>query len=136
MGEPAETPYDQVETHGGTVKGDEEFAQAAFRSAGEFVPKRRGISTARIAAAVAHTYEVQPGALGRPGRYRDLSQLRALTALVAREVAGHSVASVARYFHREESTLVRTVLKLEQEIAGNRRLRAAFDDLMTAVRNP
>jgi putative transposase len=135
MGEPAESPYEQVETHGGTVKGEEEFAQAAFRTAGEFVPKRRGISIVRVAAAVAREHEVETAALGRPGRYRDLSQLRALTALVAREVAGHSVASVARYFHREESTLVRRVLKLEQEMADNRRHRAAVESLIATVRN-
>lgn len=135
MGEPAESPYEQVETHGGTVKSEEEFAQATFRTLGEFVPKRRGISIARVAAAVAREHEVETAALGRPGRYRGLSQLRALKALVAREVAGQSVASVARYFHREESTLVRRVLKLEQEMADNRRHRAAVESLIATVRN-
>jgi putative transposase len=135
MGEPSESPYEQVETHGATVKGEEEFAQVAFRTAGEFVPKRRGISIARIAAAVAREHKVETAALSRPGRYRDLSQLRAFTALVAREVAGHSVASVARYFHREESTLVRRVLKLEQEMADNRRDRFSVESLITTVRN-
>jgi REP element-mobilizing transposase RayT len=135
MGEPAEAPYEQVEAHGGAVKGEEEFAEAAFRTVGEFVPKRRGISIARIAGAVAREHEVDTVALGRPGRYRNLSRLRALTALVAREVAGHSVASAARHFHREESTLVRRVLKLEREIAEDRRLRAMVDGLIEAVRD-
>ena len=134
MGEPAESPYELVETYGGAVKGEEEFAQAAFRTAGEFIPKHRGISIARVAAAVAREHEVETAALGRPGRYRNLSQLRAITALVARAVAGHSVASVARYFHREESTLVRRVLKLEQEMAASRRERAAVERLVAAVR--
>jgi REP element-mobilizing transposase RayT len=135
MGEPTESPYEQVETHGGTVKGEEEFAETTFRTAGEFIPKRRGISIARIAAVVARDHEVDANALGRPGRYRGYSQLRALTALVARDIAGHSVASVARHFHREESTLVRQVLNLEREIANNPRRRAAIATLVDTVRN-
>lgn len=53
---------------------------------------------------------------------------------MAREVAGHSVASVARYFHREESTLVRGVLKLEREIEGDRRWRREAETVVANLR--
>ncbi len=134
MGEPDDSPYEQVETHEGTVKGDEEFAQTTFRRLSEFVPKRRGVSIARVSEAVARQNGVEPAVLGRPGSYRDLARLRALTALVAREVAGHSVASVARHFHREESTLVRGTLKLEREMAGDRRWRRELETLLATLR--
>lgn len=39
------------------------------------------------------------------------------------------------YFHRGESTLVRRVLKLEREMADNRRHRAAVESLVATVRN-
>jgi chromosomal replication initiation ATPase DnaA len=97
--------------------------------------KRRGISIARIATVVARDHEVDANSLGRPGRYRGYSRLRALTALAARDIAGHSVASVARHFRREESTLVRQVLNLEREIATNPRRRAAIARLIDTVRN-
>ncbi len=134
MGEPVELSYEQVETHGGTVKGEEEFAHTAFRAAAEFIPKRRGLSIARVAAAVAREHDVDTAALRRPGRYRDLAQLRAITAFVARDVAGYSVASVARHFQREESTVVRRVLKLEQDMADHQGQRAAVKRLIETVR--
>ena len=57
-----------------------------------------------------------------------------VAVVVAREVAGYSVASVARHFHREASTLVRGVLKFEREIEANRRWRREAETLVANLR--
>lgn len=134
MGQIESQPYEEVETHEGTVKGDEGFAEATFRQIGDFVPKRRGVSIGRVAEAVSSHNGVSAASLGRPGSYRDLARLRAMTAFVAREVAGHSVASAARHFHREESSLVRGVQKLELEIENDRQARREVEGLLAELR--
>jgi chromosomal replication initiation ATPase DnaA len=136
MREAIEEPYEEAESHGRVVRGEEEFAEAQFRIAGEQVPKRRSVSVERLASAVAEQFGVEATELGRPGRYRKLSRLRAVVACVGREVAGHPITRTARHFGREGSTLVRTVLRLERELTRDRRLDQQIHRLVRALRSP
>lgn len=136
MGEALEQPYEDAESHGRVVRGEEGFAQAQFRMAGEQVPRRRGLSVERIASAVAEAFGVKASELHRPGRYRELSRLRAVAAYVGREVAGHPIVQTARQFGREGSTLVRTVLRLESELAQDLRLDRKIGKLIKDLQVP
>jgi hypothetical protein len=57
--------------------------------------------------------------LGGVGRHRPRSSARTLAAYLARAEGGISIARMARFFGREESTLVRAVLRLEQDLRTN-----------------
>jgi hypothetical protein len=62
--------------------------------------------------------------------YEDLKR-----AYLARAEGGISIARMARFFGREESTLVRAVLRLEQDLRTNGTLRRELARLGKAVRS-
>lgn len=57
-----------------------------------------------------------------------------MAAYVGREVAGISMARMARHFQRAESTLVHRILALGREMAESEKLRRELDRLTTSAR--
>ena len=55
--------------------------------------------------------------------------------MMERGEGGISIARMARVFGREESTLVRAVLRLEQEMAASKELREEVTRLGQAIRS-
>jgi chromosomal replication initiation ATPase DnaA len=76
----------------------------------------------RVVAAVARAMHIAD--LRGPGRRRDLSEARALAGYLGKRLGGISWNRMARYVHRDGSTLVRDIGRLKQRLskdATNRR---------------
>lgn len=71
-------------------------------------------------------------AIGRPG---STARARLLTAWLAREIAGTSVARTAKYFRRDTSTFAKGIARLEESAAANPQLRRAMSRLRAALLN-
>jgi chromosomal replication initiation ATPase DnaA len=69
------------------------------------------------------------------GQCRPQSRARILAGYLARGEGGISIARMARFFGREESTMVRGVLRLEQELTASADLRREVARLGNAVRS-
>jgi hypothetical protein len=130
--------YEDLKSIGQVVKGDEEFAIRRLEEAGEIEPRLRGLSEGRVAAAVARVVGLGVEELRGPARHRKLSEARALAGYLGKRLGGISLARTARYFHRDESTLVREVNLLEQRLGKNaparRRLAGIVKQLRAASR--
>jgi len=122
-GETGET-YENLESIGQIVKGDEEFAKRAFQEAGE--PNvQKTLSVESVARAAADALDVKLKDMRSRQRHRKLSQARALAGYAGRELGGIPLAKTAAYFGRDGSTLVRDVGRLEDELRKKRDLAAA-----------
>ncbi len=108
--------YEDLRSVGQVVKGEEEFAIRRFEEAGETEPRLRGLSEARVVAAVAGAINVAVEEVRGPGRRRDLSEARAMAGYIGKRLGGISWNRMARYVHRDGSTLVRDIGRLEQKL--------------------
>lgn len=134
MGEPLEEPYEHVREIGQAVKGDEEFAIRAFRQMGEKPAPRLGLTERQIAQVVAEALGIEVSQLRTSSRRRDLVRARTLAAYLARREARIAVARMARFFDREESTLNRNVMCLENEIVSDRKLARLVERISNRFR--
>jgi putative transposase len=127
--------YEDLRSIGQVVKGEEEFAFRRFEEAGEVEPRLRGLSEVRVVAAVARAMDIAVGDLRGPGRRRDLSDARAVAGYLGKRLGGISWNRMARYVHRDGSTLVRDIGRLEQRLskdAANRRRVTAIARALAA----
>jgi hypothetical protein len=58
-----------------------------------------------------------------------------MTAWVCRDVAGVSVAQVAKYFHRDTATLSKGLARLEEAAKGNPAIKRRLDRLSDELRS-
>ena len=116
------------------MKGDEAFADRAFQETGEPRPIRRNLTVEAVAREVARSQGISPEKMMSLGQGRAGSQAQVLTAWVALEVAGISIARTARHFRRDTSTMARNVSRLEERKLADKRLRNLCDDLVTRLR--
>jgi len=116
--------YDELQSIGQVVKGDEEFAKRAFEDAGE-PDIRKTVSVEAVTRAVADALDVPVKEMRSRQRSRNLSQARALAGYLGREQGGIPLAKTAAYFGRDGSTLVRDVGRLEEDLKKKRDLAAA-----------
>ena len=126
--------YEDVESVGQVVKGDEEFALRRFEEAREIEPRLRGLTEGRVVSAVARALGLQVEDLRGPGRARDLSRGRAISGLLGKRLGGISFARMARYHHRDGSTLVRNVARLEQRLEKDRATRRKLAGIVKGLR--
>ncbi len=130
--------YEDLQSIGQVVKGEEEFAFRRFEEAGEVEPRLRGLSEGRVAAAVAAALNLRVEELRGPGRSRNLSQARAMSGYLGKRLGGISWSRMARYFHRDGSTLTRDVgwfeQRLESEPAKRRRVTGIAKALLASTK--
>ncbi len=134
MGEKEAESYEDLKSYAQAIKGDETFAERALKAAGQNPVVKMGVTERDVASVVAKACGFSDGELSGSGRHRPRSRARILSAYLARAEGGISVARMARYFGREESTLVRGVLRLEQELKTDEELRREVARLGKAVR--
>ncbi len=127
--------YEDVESLGQVVKGDEEFALQRFERAREIEPRIRGLKESRILAAVGAIFDLGVEDLRGPSRRRDLSEARAVAGYLGRRLGGFSWARTARYLHRDESTLVRNIQRLEEVLKSSARLRRRVSAVVKRLRS-
>jgi putative transposase len=134
MGDTESEAYDEVRSHAQVVKGDDAFADRVLREAGEARLLRNDLTVGRVAKAVARSEGISMADLQGPGRFRRNARIRAIVALIGRLEARIPASRTARFFNRDESTIVRQVLWLEEEMRQNPRLRTRIRQLTAALR--
>jgi hypothetical protein len=77
----------------------------------------------RLLAFVAREIGLRLEDLRSERRHREASRARIVAAYLGRTVGALPVSRMARYFGRDESTLVRGVLKLEEKLKTDTSLR-------------
>jgi REP element-mobilizing transposase RayT len=117
MGDQVEEIYEDVKSYAQAIKGDEAFADRVLRESG-VPPIVVRLTDAKVVSVVAADLGVRVSDLVGGGRQRSLSRARNISAYIGRAAGGIPVARMARYFGREESTLARGVLKLEETLAN------------------
>jgi REP element-mobilizing transposase RayT len=106
-----------------TVKGGEEFARRVLSRTAVTPSPTTGWTIESIAAAAAAVEGLSVDELRKRGQLARPSKARTIAAYYARQ-ARIPVSRMAKYFGRDESTLIRAVGKLEMRLNMDRRLRA------------
>lgn len=122
MGDQVEESYEDIQSYAQAIKGDKAFAERVLQESG--VPPIVGkLTEAKVVSVVAAGLGVRVSDLIGGGRQRNLSRARSIAAYIGRAAGGIPVARTARYFGREESTLARGVLRLEETLAEESAVR-------------
>lgn len=119
----------------GAVEGDEAFALERFAAAGELDPPLRGLTEIRILEAVAAEMGATCGELTGSRQGGRTAFARCLAAYVARKYAGIPVRRVARRLHRDDSSFVRPLARLERRLQLEPALRDQVDRILKTLRN-
>jgi putative transposase len=122
MGDRVEESYEDVQSYAQAIKGDKTFADRILRESGKS-PIVRRLTEERVATTVAEELGLRLRDLANGGRGRTASRARHIVAYLGRAVGGIPVARMARYFGRDESTFVRGVLRLEENLKNAPALR-------------
>lgn len=120
----SDTPYEDVAALASTIKGDDGFAERALSEAGATPLPAPAWTIEAIATAVASVEGLSVDDLRRRGQAARPSRARSIAAYFARWEARIPVSRMARFFKRDESTLIRAVRKLEATLDSDERLRA------------
>jgi chromosomal replication initiation ATPase DnaA len=139
MREAVEEPYEEVPSWGGTVKGDEAFADRVLQAVGEPAVVPRGMTVERFAREVARVEGVELYRMQSPSRDRETSRARFMVAWLAREVGRIAVARTAKFFGRAGGTMIIGLNRFEDTIKSDRHLRRTLatirDNLLHARKN-
>jgi putative transposase len=123
--------YENLSAVAHVVKGDEQFAQSAFRTATEPV-RRRAWSIEQIASVVARRAALDLEEIRNRGFNRERARARAITGLVARH-CHLPLSRVAEFFRRDQSTLVRDCRRLEGELAERAEFASEFASVIAEL---
>jgi putative transposase len=126
--------YEEIEAVARAIKGEEEFAERLLSKVGEAPPPGRVWRVETVAEAVASAERCSIGKLRRPGKSAYLSLIRSIAAYVGRLEGRIPLAQMARYFERDESTLVKGVQKLEAALEVDDRLRTRVSSIAARLR--
>ena len=134
MGEEEGESYEDLRSYAQAIKGDQAFAQRVLQEAGEPI-RKAALTEATVASVVAGELGLRLKDLRSQRRHREASQARIEAAYLGRAVSALPVSRMARYFGRDESTLVRGVLKLEEKLKKDTSLRRRLVRLDAALRS-
>jgi REP element-mobilizing transposase RayT len=127
-----EDEYEALQPRLGAIIGTDQFAVEAIRRfAVRPEPRRWSISS--IAAAAAVSSGLTTAQLRGRAIVPDAALVRSIAGYVGREYAGLPVSRMARFFGRDESTLARTVLRLEAELPVEPRLKSRVRDVIAVL---
>jgi putative transposase len=121
--------YDPAEAHLGAVVGGEDFVRTALSKAGRPELVRRTLTVEGIVESVAGREGVAITDLSGPARARSLSRVRSLCALLGRDAGRISLATTARYFRRDPSTISRDVARFERRLAEDPEEARRYEEL-------
>lgn len=132
---PAALPsYEDLRAIDQIVKGDEIFALDRFEAADQLAPLLRGLSEDRVIEVVARMRGLTQEDLTGPKRGGSIAFARCLAAYVARRLARISTRRLARRFHRDDSSFVRPMAKLEKRLETDGHLRDQIDRIVHELR--
>jgi REP element-mobilizing transposase RayT len=124
--------YEAIQPTQAAIIGSEQFARETLRRL-DVKPAPRIWSIPAIAASAAASCGLTVDQLRARQRIRGAVFARSVAGYVAREYSGIPVARVARFFERDESTLVRPVLKLEGDLPLDSAVRRRVRDVVAAL---
>jgi putative transposase len=127
--------YEKAAAIGQVVKGDEGFGLAALEDSGPLEPRLRGLSEGRVAGAVASVMGLELSEMRSRGRERELAEARWKAGYLGRQLGGIPLARMARYLHRDESTLVKGVAGLDQRLAVDPTVRRSLGAIGRQIRH-
>lgn len=134
VGRSTEPSYEDVEAFGRAVKGEEDFAARSLTEAGGNLQRWSIYTIEQVAGIVASAERLSLRDLQRPGRSARESQARSIAAYLGRVEARIAIAQMARYFERDESTLVKGVQRLEAALAVDRDLRSHVSAIASTLK--
>jgi putative transposase len=126
--------YEEIEAVGRAIKGEKDFAERLLVEAGEIPRPGRVWTVEGLAEAVASAERCSIGNLKRPGQSAPSSLIRSIAAYLGRQEGRIPVARMARYFERDESTLVKGVQRLEAALENDEGLRTRVSSLAARLR--
>jgi len=122
--ETAESEYDEAETPAPSIQGSDDFALRMIRASERSIKWRANWTIELVVEAAARSYGLTVQDLKGRRRRDHCSQARAVAAYLGRSEAGIPVSRTASFLCRDESTLVRLVLNLENAMATDQALGA------------
>jgi len=126
--------YEAIRPSHAAIVGTETFVKEALRNT-DVRPEPRPWPIQLIAAYAAAAGGLTLEELRKRGRSVGAAHLRSVAAYLAREYAAIPVCRSARFFGREESTLVRSVLRLEASLPLDPILNARVRDVVVALQS-
>jgi putative transposase len=129
IGRPEAESYEDLKLIAHIVKGDQAFAQTAFKNARES-ERRRSWSVEQIARAAAAKAGIAVEELRVRALNGDRARLRGVVGHLAWKHGRISLTKVAEFFRRDGSTLVRDVQKFESELRRRPALRKDLAEIL------
>jgi putative transposase len=127
--------YEEAQSIGQLVKGDEGFALQQLEVSRQLEPRMRGLSEGRVAAAVARTLGLEVSEVLGRSRHRRLAEARWMAGYLGRQLGAISLARMGRYLHRDESTLVKGVSSMERRLEKDRTARRRLAAIVKQIRD-
>lgn len=119
---------------GQAVEGDEAFALERFATAGELEPPLHCLTEDRVLEAVARETGIPLSDLTGPRKGGEIALARCLAAYLARRLGRISVRRIARRLHRDDSSFVRPLARLERRLETDAALRDHVDRIIRSLR--
>ena len=131
MGESLSDEFRSV-TREGRILGDDDFAAEALRKAGEKPTAR--VSMEEIIAHVCKRFRLKPTALAKSGKKRNVSEARAMIALLVWEEDHLSLTRLGALLHRDLSSLSQSVRRLRNRMETDAFLAETANRLRQEIR--
>lgn len=126
------------ELHGGSfdgrVLGDESFVEAALGQAEE--PVSRPLSLETVTEVVCSAYGLTQEQIASRSRVRQVSEARAVAALLVREAEGVALVDLGKRLNQDLSSLSQAARRLELRIKEDSDLGAKFEAIMGKINIP
>jgi putative transposase len=127
--------YEKAESVGQLVKGEEGFALVQLEESRQLEPRLRGLSERKVVEAVARALDLEVSEVrGRHKNHR-LAEARWIAGYLGRQLGAISLARMGRYFHRDESTLVKGVACFEEKLKEDRPARGRLSAIVRQIRS-
>ncbi len=130
----ASPSYEDLRAVDQTVKGEESFALQRFEAGNQLEPQLRGLSEDRLIEVVARMRGLSKDDLTGPRKGGPVASARCLAAYIARRLARISTRRLARRFHRDDSSFVRPMARLERRLEADGQLRDEIDRIVQELR--
>ncbi len=118
----------------GRLLGDDSFVQEAFSFAE--VKGAAHCSLEQIIKAVSTAYDLNPSSLAEPGRRRDISEARAMAALLVLEADNMTLTELAVVLHRDLSGLSQACGRLRKRLPSDRSLASRLGKIKESLQTP
>ncbi|MGH9317089.1 MAG: transposase, partial [Thermoanaerobaculia bacterium] len=118
--------YEEAQTIGQAVRGDEAFARGVFQAAGGLELVRRSLTVAGLSRIVAGELRQDLEFLRSPTRRRETSIARAMVGHLGMIYARIPYCRTAEFFRRDGSTLARDIRGFEQKLRETKALRSSL----------